>query len=112
MKFRMVANYVVITICCLLLIVTTLFLVLQWGNKAAVSAFGPEVQVNTALLIIFSGLGGCVLAGIVCWLVRNLLALRGRKRSLQAKESQQQTARRLQELEQKASQSADQPKEA
>ncbi len=112
MNFRIATNYVAIIICCGLLIVVTLFLALQWGNDAEVTAFGPEAIVNTALLIIFSGLGGCVLAGIVYWLVRNLLALRGRKRALQAKESGQQTARRLEELEKKASQSADQSKEA
>ncbi len=111
MKFRMVANYVVITICCGLLIVATLFLVLQWGNTANISVFGRNTQANTALLVFFSGLGGCVLAGTIYWLVRNLLTLRGRKRALQSKESRQQTARRLEELEKKASQSADQSKE-
>ncbi len=112
MTFRIATNYVVIIICYALLIATTLFLVLQWGNDAEVTAFGPEVIVNTAWLIILSGLGGCVLAGLVYWLIRNLLALRGRKRALQAKESRQQTARRIEELEKKASQSAEQSKEA
>lgn len=111
MNFRIAVNYIVISTCCLLLIVATLFLVLQWGNISAVSAFGPEKQVNTALLIIFSGLGGCVLTIVVYWLIRNLLALRAGKRVEQAKESQQQTARRLEELELKANQSDEQPTE-
>ena len=109
MTIRMVVNCALVAICCLLLIVAVLFLALQWGNVSDVTAFGPHVEVNTALLIIFSILGGFALGGIVFVLVRNLRFLLKAKKRIETKQAQMQTQKRLDELEQKAKQQSETP---
>ncbi len=41
-----------------LALVVAVLLVLQWGNSATVTMYGPSISVNTAVLMLCSGVGG------------------------------------------------------
>ncbi len=80
MNFNTVKGYVLVILSGLVLLAAVLLVVLQWGNMAAFSVYGRNTQINTALLIVFSLIGGPILFFLIWVLycgVRDLL--RGRR---------------------------------
>ena len=104
MKIRMVLNYVLVTICCCMLIVAVLFLALQWGNTAKINAFGPQIEANVALLIILSALGGFLVTAVLYLLVNNLRSLLLAKKTFKTHLKEVETSKRIEELEKKTQQ--------
>ena len=49
----------------LLLVAAIILLVLQWGNSASLTVYGPMIQVNTAVLMLLSAAGGVVLVALL-----------------------------------------------
>ncbi|MCE5326741.1 MAG: hypothetical protein LLG01_10020 [Planctomycetaceae bacterium] len=63
-----IKGYVYMSISVLVLAAAVLFVLLQWGNRSRITAYGPAVDVNTLLLVLFSAIGG-----VVIWLMVRLL---------------------------------------
>ena len=75
MKLAKIWAYVRIVLSGLFLLVVVILLALQWGNQANFSFYGRNTTMNTALLMLLSGLGGMVLAAMVWMLVVGIRAL-------------------------------------
>ena len=76
MKQDRLKGYVFVAITGTILVLTAVFLLLQWGSTSKFSLFGPEKQVNTGLLILISAIGGIVLLYACKVMIRGLLLLR------------------------------------
>jgi ABC-type branched-subunit amino acid transport system permease subunit len=59
-------GYVFVILSGFVLLVATVFVVLQWGSQSSFSLFGPEVQVRTIYFVLVSAAMGVV----VWWMAR------------------------------------------
>lgn len=64
----------------LVLLAIMILIVLQWGNNADFTAYGPHYDVNTAVLILLSALGGIVVVAL-SWVFVNGVVILARGRS-------------------------------
>lgn len=60
----------------LVLIAALVLLILQWGNSATITLYGPAKSVNTLLLMVLSAVGGVVAVFLGKALLRGVIALR------------------------------------
>ena len=110
MNFRTFKAYVVVILSGLVILAAVLLIVLQWGNAAEFSAYGKNIDidktegrttggVNTALLMLFSMIGGLLLFVLCRWFIGGLRNLRQSQHLAEIQRTQQQTAQRLSQLE-------------
>ena len=53
-----------------------LLVILQWGNNSDFSLYGKNVQVNTAVLMVLSAVGGFVLWWTAKWMMTGVGIIR------------------------------------
>ena len=76
MKIGSVKAYSMVVFSGLMILATVILVALQWGNKTNVTMYGPSVEVNTALLMVCSGLGGVVFLLVTLLMIRGIRLLR------------------------------------
>ncbi len=57
-----IKHYVQAIVSGAILLAALVLLVLQWGNKAELTAYGPKKDINTLLLML-----ACAVGGVVAW---------------------------------------------
>ncbi len=106
MNTRTIKGYLMTASSGLLLLTASLLVILQWGRVAAFSLFGYPYEilvtndkivggVNTAWLMIISAIGGVGVFLLAKMFIAGVMALRKGRRQ----QAQQNTAKRLAELE-------------
>jgi len=95
MKLSTLKGYVFVVATGLVGLAAAVLVVLQWGNKADFTAYGPHVEVNTALLMLLSAAGGLVGLFVAKAFIIGVRSI-GRGRRQQAR---QQAEKRLDALE-------------
>lgn len=65
MSFHAIKGGVLVFVGGAVILAAALLVILQWGNTAELTAYGPQVQANTMVLMLCSAAGGLVLIGAV-----------------------------------------------
>ena len=88
MSKESVKGYLLVIPSGLVLLAAVVLVILQWGNHGAFSAYGRNMTVNVAVLMLLSALGGIVVValGKVFWV--GAMALR-RSRKIEAAKAEQ-----------------------
>ncbi|MBL7133884.1 MAG: hypothetical protein ISS78_07285 [Phycisphaerae bacterium] len=73
-------GYVLVTVCGLVVVAVAVLLALQWGNSAQVTMYGPVKRVNTAALMLCSGVGGVLVMWVTELFLHGWRILRSRPR--------------------------------
>jgi len=68
MKFAVIKIYAQLIVSGAILLAALVLLVLQWGNRAALSLYGTNKQANTLLLML-----ACAVGGVVAWWLLKVL---------------------------------------
>jgi len=72
----------------LILAAVLVLLLLQWSLSADLSFYGKPVRINTGWLMLFSAVGGAVLAAVIFLFVSGLRVLLGLRRERQRQAAQ------------------------
>jgi len=94
MNIRILKGYVLVLASGLALLAAGLLLILQWGNKADLTAYGPHVEVSTLLLMVASGVGGVLAALLARVLLHGMRSLSQGRRE----QTRRQAENRLAEM--------------
>lgn len=108
MSFQAIKGGMLAFVSGVVILAAALLVILQWGNSTPVTMYGPQVYVNTALLMFCSALGGLVLAGMVKVFCIGARALRDARRQAAAHDVAE-AARTLRNRPADANRQADQP---
>lgn len=103
MSFRTFKGYVLVVFSGALLLIAALLVILQWGKRAQFSLFGYPYDIilvedrlqggiNTALMMIFSAIGGVVIVLLCRVFFSGLRVLRSSQRLAEMEKQQQQNA--------------------
>ena len=76
MKISSVKAYSMVVFSGLVILAAIILVALQWGNHTNVTMYGPSVEVNTALLMVCSGVGGVVFLLVAILMYRGIRLLR------------------------------------
>ena len=76
MKLAAVKLYAMVISSGLVLLAALLLLLLQWGNAATLTLYGPSKNVNTLLLMLLSAVGGVAIWSFLKLFWRGAVGLR------------------------------------
>lgn len=76
MKLDNVKAYSMVLSSGLVILAAVILVALQWGNQTDVTMYGPSVEVNTALLMVCSGVGGVLFLLVAILMYRGIRLLR------------------------------------